>query len=163
MDELLSLLLQLIPVALLAGYWILRICRILTKRRKQREDAAPSSRAVYDQPRGPAAADDEYELHFSAWDLPVTSESEVPESPVPGKPVRDFSAGILTGALIEDKSAGKVLPIPAFTYRPEEAQPAGIPGTGQKQEARQVFRRISRFSLKKAVIWAEILGPPKGL
>jgi hypothetical protein len=140
------------------------IYRILTKRRRQQKGAAPLSQVVHDQPHRPAAAsDDEYELHFSAWDLPVTPESEVPESPVPGKPVQDFSAGILTGVLIGDKSAGEVLSIPAFTDRPGEAQSAGTSGMGQKQEARQVSRGINRFSLKKAVIWAEILGPPKGL
>jgi hypothetical protein len=165
MDELFSLLMRLIPVALLAGYWILRIRRMVANRRqRQQDDASPPSQDAPDRALSLASGDEE-EPHFSAWDLPVT-EPEVPAPPVPEKPVQDLSAGMLASMLREDEDAAEA-PNPEppgnSADKPEETRWAHIPGAGQQRKAREASRRINKPPLKKAVIWAEILGPPKGL
>ncbi|MDR1949716.1 MAG: hypothetical protein LBQ38_10010 [Spirochaetaceae bacterium] len=161
MDELFDSLFGLVPVALFVGYWILAIRRGIVNRRKQQAAAEGQLRESSGGAEKAGSPDDEHEAHFSAWDLPVSPEEEAPARPVPEKSPRERSGGIAFPTLQEYLKAKPENPVPAPVAEREKPKP--VPAGKQAHGERAFPERLNRLPpLKRAVVWAEILGPPKG-
>jgi hypothetical protein len=172
MEELSSILPRLIPAVLIVGYWILMIYRGMAKRRKLREerDRQPQAVPVEAYTSGISGGEeddkdaDEDEPRFSAWDLPVASEEGTPAAaPPPEKPAENPLAGIAQEGL---RDAVGEIPVflPVFVDEPENPPPNRDRELRQERKVRGLSPAPGKFPpLQNAVIWAEILGTPKGL
>jgi hypothetical protein len=147
MEDIFSTLLTLIPLALFVGL------RIVAARRKKAADGdtaklASAIRAV----GGPAADEEPRPLHlFSAHSLQVDESHP--------------SAGRQQRRKRETSGLGSALPIAAVgSPEPMEPAPRAVAAPANAAAGVSALARVERLpALKRAIVYAELLGDPKGL
>jgi hypothetical protein len=128
------------------------------------EDEFREDAPVKDTPVQTVAADEDEA--FSAWDLSVNDDSPAPAvSPGPPEPPSPVPIAAVSARFV----AERLTPVPnraeavpeRLAAAPERltAAPARLPRPVSKSSA-QRFRTL--LPLQRAVVWAEILGAPKG-
>jgi hypothetical protein len=104
------------------------------------------------------------EEEFSAWNLSVDEDTPPKPAPVPPRPEPRPTEIRLT-VLSEQLPAETPAPVAELleNYAPEVVK-ADIPGEASPDTPNPVVNRIRSLpSLQQGIIWAEILGTPKGL
>jgi hypothetical protein len=141
------------------------------KRKRQRQESAPASApSPAPVPVAQAMPADDEEETFSAWNLSVNDD---PPAPVPAAPrrVRETLPRFLeTPPLVPEAPQHIPEASPRFLAEPRvPAAPSGFPETpapdraASTRPAKKPARRLSGLSpLQQGVVWAEILGKPKG-
>ena len=171
-SNLLGSILPIIIFVVIAGARILTSMRRQARKRDQgqkeeyRDPASPVT--IEDAERGDTGDDDE----FSAWSLSVNDgETPAPAKPaeLPGVLPRETKKASVCTDLLSTASVSVSGEIPAWLQSPSPPVPpaesiAQPPEPRNPQTVGSVASRIRLLPpLQQGVIWAEILGTPKGL
>jgi cbb3-type cytochrome oxidase subunit 3 len=155
MEDLFDLLSSFLPFIVLFLVLAAQIRSAIRRQRRNREDQArvsPETPAEENRPV-PIAAAEEDEEAFSAWNLSVKEEEPPPEpKPIP-KPVSLFKPLFPIAPVMAVPDAGA----PPAAKRPPDQPPV----RERRRKRAELFGSLP--PLQQGILWAEILGPPKGL